>query len=550
MRKKLFSILALLCLTVTSAWAQDSYNVTFAQGLTGWTADPSSATEGQTVTLTYSGSKQVANVTAKATAVAPEGYITVYFTDAQNYSQNNRTVKIYYDGSSGTNPAWPGTSMTWVRNNQYSQPVYKAEIPDDVTVIVFNNKNDKDDTNGEQTVDIVKDDIFDCGWWYTGEKENGKYKVEYTGIYTTDVTVSATANNPNVLTFTMPKGNVKVEDVAFYTASWIGKSAIQVNGTWYNAEGTLDGWDTAGAFNEKDLGVITELVLGGEAQTYDGGNNWNNTSLTLPMYYKIDSGATQSVNMNWFKHENNNNIFQTGGDGAAWAPQTIDISGLAPGNHTIAVWFTFDNITDNNSGANYVATFSYAPATYTVTTHLAGGAYWSTFYSQGNYKAPDDTQVFAVKLNGTTLEMTEIENRIVKSEQGVVLKKTTTGNITMTKTNDGSDFDFNTYNGLGGTMEGITTTGANNYYVLGGNDNGAGFYKLASGGAIGANKAYLTYPSSAREFFLFNDDATRIEMPMVESSDADAVVYDLQGRRVAQPTKGLYIVNGKKVIIK
>ena len=30
----------------------------------------------------------------------------------------------------------------------------------------------------------------------------------------------------------------------------------------------------------------------------------------------------------------------------------------------------------------------------------------------------------------------------------------------------------------------------------------------------------------------------------------DKVVYNLAGQRVAQPTKGLYIVNGKKVIIK
>ena len=27
-------------------------------------------------------------------------------------------------------------------------------------------------------------------------------------------------------------------------------------------------------------------------------------------------------------------------------------------------------------------------------------------------------------------------------------------------------------------------------------------------------------------------------------------VYDLQGRKVANPTKGLYIVNGKKIVIK
>ena len=29
-----------------------------------------------------------------------------------------------------------------------------------------------------------------------------------------------------------------------------------------------------------------------------------------------------------------------------------------------------------------------------------------------------------------------------------------------------------------------------------------------------------------------------------------AVIFDLQGRRIAQPAKGLYIVNGRKVMIK
>ena len=32
--------------------------------------------------------------------------------------------------------------------------------------------------------------------------------------------------------------------------------------------------------------------------------------------------------------------------------------------------------------------------------------------------------------------------------------------------------------------------------------------------------------------------------------DANAVYYDLQGRRVDHPVRGIYIVNGKKVIIK
>ena len=207
----------------------------------------------------------------------------------------------------------------------------------------------------------------------------------------------------------------------------------------------------------------------------------------------------------------------------------------------------FYNI-QNESTLNLVVR---TPAAYDVTANLANGAYWATFYSNaGNYQAPVGTQVFAVTLTGTSIEMTEIEDRIVKSGEGVVLKNTTTGSITMTldtETTPAGDFSSNN---LDGTMTSITNPSYGNIYVLNNGTYGVGFYKLKSaidGGTIGANKAYLTYDGAlAREFFLF-DEATGIEMPTVEDN-ADAVVYDLQGRRVAQPTKGLYIVNGKKVI--
>lgn len=47
----------------------------------------------------------------------------------------------------------------------------------------------------------------------------------------------------------------------------------------------------------------------------------------------------------------------------------------------------------------------------------------------------------------------------------------------------------------------------------------------------------------------YEDNTTAIIS--IKNGQVDSVTYyDLQGRRVAQPTKGLYIVNGKKVIIK
>ena len=52
----------------------------------------------------------------------------------------------------------------------------------------------------------------------------------------------------------------------------------------------------------------------------------------------------------------------------------------------------------------------------------------------------------------------------------------------------------------------------------------------------------------------FGDDNETTDITMVQGEgfmvNGSDNYYDLQGRRVAQPTKGLYIVNGKKVVIK
>jgi hypothetical protein len=156
-----------------------------------------------------------------------------------------------------------------------------------------------------------------------------------------------------------------------------------------------------------------------------------------------------------------------------------------------------------------------------------------------------------VNLSGTSITMTPVTGGIVKSSQGVVLKNTTGSNITMTPTISASSDDW-TDNSLTGTMTNITNPG--NAYVLNYKAaTGAGFYKLKDTGTIGANKAYLTYSgggSLAPEFFGFDGNTTGIDATLVNSEKVNSVVYDLQGRRVAQPVKGLYIVNGKKVVIK
>ena len=43
-------------------------------------------------------------------------------------------------------------------------------------------------------------------------------------------------------------------------------------------------------------------------------------------------------------------------------------------------------------------------------------------------------------------------------------------------------------------------------------------------------------------------DETNIENSVLEAQGSQ-LIYDLQGRRVENPTKGIYIVDGKKVIL-
>jgi hypothetical protein len=98
-----------------------------------------------------------------------------------------------------------------------------------------------------------------------------------------------------------------------------------------------------------------------------------------------------------------------------------------------------------------------------------------------------------------------------------------------------------------------TTDDANTVYALAAKGEPAvvGFYKVKAGVKVPAGKCYLSVAvTSAREFLGFGDDATSIYAVQDSGLKVNGEVYDLSGRRIQKPTKGLYIQNGKKVVIK
>lgn len=106
-----------------------------------------------------------------------------------------------------------------------------------------------------------------------------------------------------------------------------------------------------------------------------------------------------------------------------------------------------------------------------------------------------------------------------------------------------------------GTFEGISAENVSQVYVVGAVGKIGKTTK-----ALKPGRCYFTLEDPdnfARSFggatieFIDEDGTTAInEHELNESHELSGAVYDLQGRRVENPTKGLYIVNGKKVVIK
>lgn len=119
---------------------------------------------------------------------------------------------------------------------------------------------------------------------------------------------------------------------------------------------------------------------------------------------------------------------------------------------------------------------------------------------------------------------------------------------------DASNNRANTAGILTGVYE--NTTAPVGSYVLQNKSGKLGFYKVMEGEqpTVGANRCYVTLPaeggaSSVRALF-FGSDVTGIGAVGNEEQTVAPAVYDLSGRRVEKMQKGVYIVGGKKVLVK
>lgn len=197
---------------------------------------------------------------------------------------------------------------------------------------------------------------------------------------------------------------------------------------------------------------------------------------------------------------------------------------------------------------------------------LAVGAtgYATLYYSNFDLVVPENTEAYTFgSVDGALVESKRYEEgTVIPAGEAVVVYTINTVPCTLNFKKGIATLARDASSQLAGTDEETAITPDADYYFYGlslnsSNDlNSVGFYWMTTDGAAftnGAHKAYLKIPKNeftgmlAIKGFAFNGTTTGVES--VESNNhAPQVIYDLAGRRVSKAEKGIYIINGKKVI--
>lgn len=298
----------------------------------------------------------------------------------------------------------------------------------------------------------------------------------------------------------------------------------------------------------------TYYLMSGALKKIDNGRNYNPSDLTNTSHNEYEGTLPK------FDFVNNNNTdtyfgpeLPVTGDAAMWILEKVD-------------------------DTNY---FGVKPS-----TNMRGrdGKYYTTLYVDFPFQIKGDVKAYTIEgveaKNADGYYFAKVkklaqQGDVVPAQTAVVLECNSTNPADNQLLPTGDEIPETSNNRLCGTFFGSAINGltvkdgaGNDYNVTHDNirafnintadsRNPIGFYKVKSNVTnIPGNKAFLVLTNAeaqAKGFVLEFEDGGTTGIETIENSKhstEDGVYYDLQGRRVENPTRGVYIVNGKKVVIK
>lgn len=376
----------------------------------------------------------------------------------------------------------------------------------------------------------------------------------------------------NTRTFVMPGKAVTVaatfvRDYSItYDFAFDSMGTTDINGTAWGGSYAKHIQDFAGATVQfasasKQSGTITDIpvtknsdviiTLTDANATFSSASfslrHWSNKAVTITLYYSTDGGTnwtTTGYSYSFTADTNGEDVTLT----ASTLPsETNALKLLAGTNQQYGVGSAtveINSIISLNADCN------------------DGGNIYGTYSNNLGFVVPEGLTVSAISIeSGSTLAFDNYStDDVVPANTGVIVSSTSAGDKTIILVNEaGTTKSGNKLlpsGDAGLSASDMDVTDTQFYRLTMHNGLTLGFWWGATDGAafdITANKAYLAVPStSAREGFLIGDDTvTSINEELrVKNEESNAAIYNLSGQRVTQPTKGLYIINRKKVLVK
>ena len=484
------------------------------------------------------------------TSVAGDGTITVTYNNIASID-----AEVNYYESDGTTPAtysWIDADINGDNNIYYT---YDANTGAERTAYMKVHEKNEDVYSELITVTQAAYSVATP----TPNLEGGSY-LEGTALtftsagntiyYTTDGSVPTNASTEYTGPIAISSGKITYKAIA-YDANNIASNVVTRTITGVAPTSLPFGW---GGGTTDDFEALTGVV-GFSLGDYAAGNApyliqlnatgdyieifTNEKPVKVTMNVKmIGGGNTSKIKV---QESTNGAIFSDVEEltisGSSGSKRTLETSeSFAATTRVIKLYFT----KGSNVGVGAISVFGEP------TAEINSTYKWATFsYPKALDFTSTDVEAYIITgTNGASL----IKERVYKVPANTGLLVTgTTDDIPVTA--DATD-DVSSNLLLPGTGAEIVP-GSGTTYVLTTDGGTNAIFKTvgAKHPIVPVGKAYLVIPSAgAHDFFYIDNETTSVNE--VKAQKSNYLYYDLQGRKVVNPTKGLYIINGKKAIIK
>lgn len=438
--------------------------------------------------------------TVTFSGTATEGDIVITFAStATDKSLYVKSITVVYDNDDRSTP-----TATWEYNGEEAESI-TLDITDATSGITFT-------SNSNGTISYESDNTS-----VASIDEKGKITLNGTGIATITASVAGSttykpADKDVIIIVTDKNKPVVTWSVSDYTfengeiiSSYIKLPILIAFGKGTNTSNNPKYYNTGTAVRCYGGNTITVTAPQGH------------TIIGIKMTFGKDDG-TNAINVN-------EGEFSKG----TWAGESNEVI------------FTIGGTTGNRRITDIDVTYTKEDG-YIALPMIVTDAKYATFCAPFEVNVPEGitaSTADAVKANGG---ITLTETSVIPANTPVILSS----EAAVTKIVAGIPTDGTpAYGVLVGTYE--TTEAPVGSYVLQNHEGKVGFYKVTIPVSIDANRCYLVSTSEAKAFYLEEEDATAINGINAEGTNSNAI-YNIAGQRVNKAGKGIYIVDGKKVL--